>query len=239
MDFTFTLSDRNKDRLEHDKALANKDKAAVVNQKTVVSAYKFIHKKIVKLIDLPVAAYALNFHKVHFEYLAIVLVAVKNTSQATEAIAGMKMNLDSYVSMTEQVLRKIEELPEDPLPGLNPLDHLYLSRDPEFVEAHDRIIEDYRTVARENLTNITHCAKQGRDIYASTNTEAKKLLDDLMKVQPQSDMEKLIIEANKRDLKWLILSLDKIRTVYQKADAAVPKAQRMAEFADQFVKIAG
>lgn len=52
-------------------------------------------------------------------------------------------------------------------------------------------------------------------------------------------MEKLIIKANKRDLKWLILSLEKIRTVYQKADAAVPKAQRMTDFADQFVKIAG
>lgn len=237
MDSILTASDRNAKRLQHEKALAQKDKAAVVDTKSVIKKYQWIHKAIMKLIDSPVSNYVLDYHKRHGEYLIEVLVAVRNTEAATNAIASMKANLDQYVTTTELVLKRINELPEDPLPGMNPLDLMILAADPAFAAAHDAIIDDYQKLARGNVRDILACASQGRDIYNSTNLEARKLLDELMAAQPQSDMEKTIIEANKKDIKWLILSLDKIRSTYQKAEAAQGRALRMEEFANQFVKI--
>lgn len=237
MDAISKSADRNASRLRHEKALDKSDKVAVVDTKSVIQKFGWVHKRIVKLINLPISSFVLKYHKRHGEYLIEVLVAVRNTRAVTDAIAGMKSNMDSYIATTDQVLRRIQEIPEDPFPGINALDQMALAQDPDFAATHDAIIEDYQRLARNNVEDIAECAKQGRDIYADTSNSVRVLLDELAKAEPQSDMEKLIIETNKRDIKWLQLYLDKIRTTYQKADAATARALKMEEFANGFVKI--
>ncbi|MFC4779460.1 hypothetical protein ACFO9Q_21910 [Paenibacillus sp. GCM10023252] len=236
MDWEVTLSLRNKFKIENEKALGNKDKAAVVSNKELIKKYNTIHKLLKKLIQSPTAAYVLDFHKVHMQYLLIVFMAVKKMEQVTETVAQMQMNVEQYLVLTERVLRHIEEMPSDPLPGLNPMDEMALAADREFAVFHDEIIQDYQQLATDNLRNITHCAVHGYDIYRATAADARHLLELLNATVPASDPEKIVLESNKKVIRDIIYSMDRVQRMSQRAEKAIPTAQQQLEHASNFVK---
>ncbi|MEK0317725.1 hypothetical protein [Cohnella sp. 56] len=221
---------RNDDKVLGEKSLRSAAKA-VYDKYGLMAAREganFLLKQLVKLAaNSPNANHFFDYHKVHAQYLALVLIAVGKVEPFEQEIERIRANIDGYVADTGRLLNAAAAFPADPLGGIrNPIALMEIARDPASAAAYDGMLDDYEEAAGLALTWLREAADQGRAMEQETRLQAKSILDRLDALPVSTPADQVFIGAARKRVQFIQLDL---MTKVQDKRAGAETAARQIE----------
>ncbi|MFC5700747.1 hypothetical protein ACFPVX_05615 [Cohnella faecalis] len=228
-------------RMIQNQALEN-GKKATTDYRDLTMRYKLLFGMLKQLIEIPVAKKILDFHKIHFQYLLIVVTAVENMKPFDDAIEQIQRNLDEYVRQTGLVLAAVRDIPQDPWEGMNKMGLIVLApalkESPELARTYNDTLDAYEKLTQEALNAATLCADQGRAIEADTRLKAVEILAKLDALKAQGAIDVVLIEAARKKVQFIQLdTMTRIQTTRGNAEDGVKRLQPMVLKAAQAQRI--
>jgi len=175
-------------------ALANENKAAGSKEFFIKTA-KYLLTIIGFFIKHPAKLY-LGYHKMHFEMLLRVLIAVRKAEPIEKQIKEIEENINKSVEESNLLSTEVRKVPSSPWADMNPLLLILLlpalKNDPEFVKAYNTHLDTYENLVQKAMESAEACLDAGSQIQSGTPPKIQEIRDEIEKLSISGNIGTII-----------------------------------------------